>query len=73
MLYTGSLGPDRAADNNCQGFDLLDDELDKIVAKTDTCNAVEVMKEIQTATLCDSTKAHAFGKATAMFKKGKII
>ena len=57
-------------DKSCQGFDLLDEELDNMVASTGACNAVEVMKEMQTSALCGSTAPQAFGKARAMFKNG---
>ena len=57
--------------NNCQGFDLGDDEIDKAVANSGACKAVEVMKTIQEATLCNAAGTQAFGSAKALFKKGK--
>jgi len=58
------------ASANCQGFDLMDPEIDNAVAATGACKAVEVMKTIQDATLCQATGTQAFGKAQTLFKNG---
>jgi len=58
-----------AMHGSCQGFNLLPNWADKMVADTRICDPVEVMKSVQNAALCAASSPQAFGEGQALWAK----
>jgi len=54
-------------DNKCRGIDVFPDGIDEMVADTQACNAVEVMKSIESNARCAAVRAFGFGEPQKLY------
>lgn len=67
IVVATSLLPYTQGNNNCRGLDILPEAIDEMVAKSQACNAVEVMKSVESAAKCAAVKAFGFGEPTSLY------